>query len=227
MFKSTAFDFPGEPMNFSAIFARVAIVAAALTLAACGGKATFPVTGTVTGLLYSGLTLSTNGMSLTVDKDAKTFSFPNTLSYGDVYNVLVATQPQHQTCNTVDPTTGRETGTDTAGRLASVSIVVTCAINSRNIGGNITVVDKAGNAATLAALASNLVLTNGTAGGIVTIVPAATTATYVFGTQVAYNVSYGVTVLTQPTNAVCTVTNGAGVMADTDVTNIAVACQLT
>ena len=42
----------------------------ALTLAACGGKATFPISGTIVGLQYGGLVLSTNGMDLPVAANA-------------------------------------------------------------------------------------------------------------------------------------------------------------
>ena len=209
-------------MKFPTFSRSAALLALTCTLAACGGKATFPVTGTVTGLDYSGLVLSTNGMDLAVPAKATSFSFPNTLSYGEVYNVVQKVAPLHQSCTTVDPLTGRDTGTDTTGRLASVSIILTCAINTYTIGGTISVLNKDGSAGALAA--NELVLTNGSAGGTVTPVAGATTFT--FGTNVAYNVSYGVSVLTQ-TNLNCTVTNGSGIMGDAAITNIAVACTRT
>ncbi|MDB5961875.1 MAG: hypothetical protein JWP59_3169 [Massilia sp.] len=208
-------------MTFSTFLRPAALLAVALTLASCGGKATFPVTGTVSGLLYDGLVLSTNGMDVAVPAKATSFSFPNTVSYGEVYNVVQKTPPQHQSCVTVDPTTGRETGTDTAGRLQSVSIIVTCATNAYTIGGTISVVNKDGTAGTLAD--SELQLTNGSTGG--TVVAAAGATTFTFSNPVAYNVSYGVTVLAAPSNAVCTVANGTGVMGDAAITNISVTCQ--
>jgi hypothetical protein len=180
-------------------------LAIALGLAGCGGTATFPVNGTVTGLAYDGLVLTTNGMDATVPKAATTFTFPNTLSYGDVYNVTVKAAPAHQGCVVSN-------GADSAGHTASINVAVSCAINAFTIGGTITGLKSAG-----------LVLTNGSAGG--TALPAATDTTFTFGLPVPYNTSYGVSVLTQPATEVCSVTqNGTGIMGDVAISNIVVAC---
>ena len=197
-------------------FLRPAIaLALALSLASCGGKASFTVGGTIAGLSYPGLVLSTNGMNLPVNAGATSFSFPNSLSYGDVYNVVATTQPQHQTC-TVGPfqdAAGHlfQGATDTAGRLTTINIGVSCVLNSYAIGG------------TIAGLTSDgLVLTNGSSGGTVAPLAGATGFTLA---AVPYGVSYGVTVLTQPANDVCTVSpNGTGVMGDAAVGDIAVSC---
>lgn len=200
------------------IFMRPAIaLALALSLAACGGKATFPVNGTITGLSYDGLVLSTNGMNLAVPANATSFSFPNSLSYGEVYNVVQATPPLHQTCTvaTVAYTDANgnvlTAGSDTAGRLSSINIGVSCALNTFGLSGNITGLTSDG-----------LMLTNGSTGG--TVAPVAGSTTFVLP-NVAYGVSYGVTVLNQPANDVCSVSpNGTGVMADAAVADIAVTC---
>lgn len=201
-------------------FLRPAIaMAIALSVAGCGGKASFPITGTVFGLQYTGLVLSTNGMTLAVNPPATTFAFPNTLSYGEQYDVIVVptSQPQHQTCSIMAPqldSTGRAytAGKDTAGRVSTINIGVSCALNAYTIGGNITGLTSDG-----------LVLTNGSSGG--TVAPLTGVATFTFATAVSYNTSYGVTVLTQPANDVCSVTaNGTGVMGDAAVANIEVKC---
>jgi hypothetical protein len=209
-------------MTISPFLRRALAVSLALTLAACGGKATFPINGTITTttdanavvtstLLYNGLVLTTNGMDLSVPAGAKTFSFPNTISYGDVYNVTIKTPPAHQNCTTIDQSTALETASGTAGRLASINIALTCYLNTYTIGGTVSGLTSDG-----------LVLTNGTAGGTATIPNAATS--YVFATSVTYGSSYGVTVLTQPANNVCTVSNPSGVMGDALVSNINVTC---
>jgi hypothetical protein len=191
-------------------FMRPAIaLAIALGLAGCGGKASFPIKGTVEGLSYDGLVLSTNGMDLAVAKNATTFSFPNSLSYGDVYDVKIvglAHQPAHQSCVV-------HNGADTAGRLTSIDVVVQCVLNQYTIGGKI------GGALTSAGLE----LTNGSAGGKL-VVPAGAT-TFTFANPVPFSVSYGVTVLTQPEKETCSVTsNGTGVMGDKLVDDIEVTC---
>lgn len=192
------------------------LLALALSLSACGGKASFPITGIVTGLSYDGLVLSTNGMDLPVGKSATSFAFPNSLSYGDVYHVLPSHQPDHQTC-TVGAFVGPNgevlsNGNDTAGRLSAINIGVACTLNSYTIGGSISGLTSDG-----------LVLTNGSVGG--TVAPLAAATTFTFSNSVAFGSSYGVSVLTQPASETCSVSaNGTGLMGDAAVTNIVVSC---
>jgi RNase P/RNase MRP subunit p29 len=188
-------------------FIRPAIaLALALALAGCGGgKASFPINGTVSGLTYSGLVLTTNGMDLAVAPAQTQFRFANSLSYGDGFNVTVKTQPAHQTCTILNG------GNDSAGHTAAINVVVQCSTNAAAIGG------------TISGLTSNgLVLTNGSTGG--SIAPAAGSTTFTLP-SVQFNVTYGVTVATQPANDVCSVSpNGTGVMTDAAITDIAVTC---
>lgn len=193
----------------------VLALALALSLSACGGgKATFAIAGTVTGLRFPGLVLTTNGQDVavspgtvtgTIIPDA-TFQFPKQLEYGDQYDVSIKAYPAHQVCS-ITPQYAK----DTAGRLASINIPVACALGQHNIGGTIAGLTVDG-----------LVLTNGSDGGTITAAKDATTFT--FAGQVVYGVTYGVTVLTQPTGLVCSVANGTGTMADADVSTIAVTC---
>ena len=177
-------------------------LALALGLAGCGGKATFPISGTVLGLAYNGLVLSSNGMDLPIAAGSTSFSFPSTLSYGDVYAVTVASstaQPLHQTCQVVN-------GSDTAGRLASINVGIVCALNQRSITARINGLTTDG-----------LILTNGSAGG--TVAPPMGTTSATFGTLVPYSITYGVTVLQQPAGFTCIVAaNGTGTMGDDPVT---------
>ena len=196
----------------SSLMRPALVLALALSLASCGGKAGFTVAGTVSGQLYSGLVLTTNGMDVTVDPPVApvttaAFSFPNQVSYGDVYNVTVKQQPLHQTCAPVSAALA----TDTAGRLAQISVPFTCALNAYAISGTVTGLTVDG-----------LVLANGSTGGSTTL---ATGATAFALPAVTFGVTYGVTVLTQPAGLVCSVSpNGTGVMGDAAVTYIAVTC---
>ncbi len=200
-------------MNFIKTIVRpAALLAVTLALAACGGKAGFTISGTVNGLTYDGLVLTTNGMDLAVKGGATSFSFPNSISYGDIYNVTAKAQPAHQSCTPTDPR--GQPATDSAGHTAGINIIVTCTTNSFTIGGSVSGLSTEG-----------LVLTNGTAGGTVAIVSTATT--YTFLNPVTYGQSYGVTILTQPANAVCTLANPTGVMGDAAVTNVNVTCVAT
>lgn len=189
-------------------FLRPALaLALALGLSACGGSAKFTVNGTVTGQAYPGLVLTNNGTDLPIAVGATTFSFPGSLEYGDTYNVQVKTNPPHQTC---EP--NAQYNSDTAGRTATINVPIRCLTNTFSLGGKVT-----------GLTADGLVLTNGTAGGTVTVAKGA--AGFIFAVPVAFGQSYGVTVLTQPTGQNCTVTNGIGEMGDAKVENIQVTCN--
>lgn len=213
----------------SSLMRPAIMLALALSLASCGGKAGFTVAGTVTGLQYKGLVLTTNGMDLAVDPapppvppattiTTVNFSFPNQISYGDVYDVTVKPehQPLHQTCGP----TSAVLATDTAGRLAQINVPFTCSLNSYTIGGTIGVRNADGTVSALTA--DGLVLANGSTGGAITLNKGATAFTL---SNVTYGVTYGVTVQTQPAGLVCSVdSKGTGVMGDAAVTDIAVSC---
>jgi hypothetical protein len=184
-----------------------------LGLSACGGKASFPINVTVSGLQYPGLVLSTNGMDLAVSPPATagapvTASFPKPIEYGEEFMVLVKTQPPHQSCTT-NPLD--RSWHNTAGLLAVINAQVSCALVANSIGGPITGLK-----------ADSLVLTNGSTGGTLTLAKDATT--YAFP-AVQFGTTYGISVLTQPTGQVCTVgPNGTGTMGDTAVADIALTC---
>jgi len=229
-------------MKFSLARGAIAL-AATLTLASCGGgKATFPINVNVTGVIYPGLVLSTNGQDLVINPPAKAGDpvnavFPNEIEYGQTYDVIPKGQvststavvlgqnPKHQTCSPATeypynlPTYG------TAGQLASIQIYYVCAINTYPLTGVVKGLTTDG-----------LVLTNGSNGAI-SVAKAVDASSVATGADVAfamnpvvYNNTYGVTVLTQPTGQTCTVANGVGTMDDAaeaagGVTNLVVTCQ--
>ncbi|MCD2514814.1 hypothetical protein LQ564_00625 [Massilia sp. G4R7] len=196
----------------------------ALALASCGGgdDDKFTVQGTVIGLKYSGLVLQNNGsQDLTVNPpasgDTVSFSFPNKIEYGDVYTVSIKSQPLHQTCGAA-----REAPlslSDTAGRLSSINAIISCALNEKPVGGTITGLTKD---------TTGLVLANGSNTGTYSPTLEAITADkpflYSLPVQVAYGVTYSVTVITQPVGRFCTVQNAAGTMGDAEITNVNVNC---
>ncbi len=190
------------------------LLALALGLAGCGGKAKFTVGGTVTGLQYPGLTLINGGETLAVSPAAGAtaatvinYSFPKQIDYGEAYNVGFGSLPAHQTCSY--GTLARPS--DTAGRLASIDIPIVCSLIVKSV------------VVTVTGAPTGLVLTNGSSGTATVTATDATTTTS-FG--VPYGNSYGITVLTQPTDGkTCTVSNGVGVMGDDDITDtVTVAC---
>lgn len=191
--------------------ALLVVLIAALT--ACGGKATFDVAGTVTGLQYEGLVLANlkNSDTVTVAKGATTtatFRMPSTIEYGTEYQVAIKTQPAHQTC--VIPEFAAK---DTAGRLASIDIPVSCEVNQYAIGGTVT-----------GLTADGLVLVNGSTDRVAIAKDA---PSYAFPGLVQFGSIYTVGVLTNPTGLKCTVVRGVGTMGtagDKAVTDINVSC---
>ena len=185
-----------------------------LGLSACGGKASFPIGVTVTGLQFPGLVLSTNGMDLAVSPPANpgdpvTVNFPKSIEYGEVYNIVPTTMPAHQNCSATNGITSSLN--NTAGLLAVINGQMSCALVAISVGGPVT-----------GLTADGLVLTNGSTGGTLTVVNGATS--YAFP-AVSFGTTYGITVLTQPTGQVCTVgPNGSGTMGDNPVVDIAITC---
>jgi len=195
----------------------------ALALASCGGgdDDKFTVAGVVSGIQYPGLVLQNNGgQDLAVPVPAKagddvTFSFPNKIEYGDTYSVAIKAQPAHQTCQVSD--LAPYSLSDTAGRLSSIDVRLSCALKSYNIGGTITGLTKDN---------TGLIISNGTGGGFTPatdVLTAAVPFKYIVDV-VPYNVTYGVVIVKQPVGRFCTVSNGVGVMGDATVENININC---
>jgi len=176
-----------------------ALLALAIGLTACGGKASFTVGGPVTGLIYDGLVITnvTNGDTKAVPKPlaaaagATTFALDKSLDYGQTYDVRISAQPEHETCTLFG-------GADTAGRLSVINITVTCAVQQFTIGGTVSGLRSVLDTTTK----TGLVITNG-ADKLALELDGA----YVMPAKVAYAQSYGVSIVTQPTGKTCTVSN--------------------
>jgi hypothetical protein len=176
-----------------------------LSLAACGGSSSGPpltLSGTVSGLTTSGLSLTTLGVNLEVSAGATTFTFGPILSDEVAYDVTIPDQPSGQLCTVTN-------GSGTATTANITNVVVTCSNKTFNIGGKISGLTVAG-----------LVLANGSD----TLSVPAGAPSFTMPTAVAYGSAYDVTVASQPAGLTCDVTDGAGTIAASPVTNISVTC---
>lgn len=186
----------------------VMLLALALGLSACGGKATFEIKGTVWGLKYGNVRLTdrSNGEKIVVEPPTGTattssFRFPKTLEYGAVYDVAIVDetedQPAHQDCQVLN-------GKETAGRLSEIDIVVRCTVDTHSVKGAIN------------GDATGLVLVNGSEGKFT--VPNSTTTSYAFP-GIEYGKSYSIGILTPATSGKTCTLSGApgGEMKDEDV----------
>jgi hypothetical protein len=160
----------------------------------------FVVSGSVTGLVGSGLTMQNNGAdNLLVT--GSSFSFPTEVTGS--YSVTILAQPDGQTCNVSN-------GSGVAASDASdiTNVVVTC-LNNYTVGGSVTGLTGAG-----------LVLQNNGGDDLIR----SNNGAFVFAATLPLtNTAYSVTIKTQPAGQSCSVANGVGT-AIGNVSNISVDC---
>ncbi|MCC7679419.1 hypothetical protein JAB5_23730 [Janthinobacterium sp. HH103] len=183
----------------------IAALLLTLGLAACGGKASYDVSGTVSNLNTEGLVLVNGGDPLPIKAGQTSFTFGKRIDYGTDYNITVQTQPAHMTCTVSG-------GTGSAGHYVSIQASVSCARNAYTVGGTVT-----------GLTADGLVLINGNAQTTV----AKGSTTFTLASPVADGDKYGISVFTQPTGLKCTVApnTGVGVMGEANVTTVQIACN--
>jgi hypothetical protein len=168
--------------------------------------ATYTIGGTVSGLTGTGLVLQDKGgNNLTVSANG-TFTFSNSVTGGEAYDVTVLTQPTGQSCTVSNPS-----GTATAN---VTNVQVSCSTlpaTTYTIGGTVSGLTGAG-----------LVLQDN-GGNNLTV---SANGPFTFSNSVAGGATYSVTVSTQPTGQRCAVTNGNGT-ASANVSNVQVTCTTT
>jgi hypothetical protein len=188
------------------LLAALSACGSSKNMGTCGGcENPYSVTGTVTGLVGTGLVLRDNGSDDLAISANGPFTFATLLATSVLYNVSVYTQPSNpsQTC-VVSNAQGVWGGTSTVP-------TVNCTTDQHTIGGTVS-----------GLTGSGLVLQNN--GGNDQSIAVA--GAFKFSGPVASGASYMVTVLSEPSAPaqVCTVANGSGVVGATDVTSVAVNC---
>jgi 6-phosphogluconolactonase (cycloisomerase 2 family) len=197
-------------------------VAVMLSLSACGGGGggggggnpnppqpapTFNVSGSVTGLAGSGLTLQNNGGSVIAVPADGQFTAAAAATSGTAYNVTVATQPTNpsQMC-----TVANGAGTVAA---AVTNIAVTCTTTTFTISGMVS-----GLVGTGLSLQNNATNT----------LSITQNGAFTFIAPVASGTPYAVSVLTSPAapSQTCVVANGSGTMGASAISNVAVTCTV-
>jgi len=168
---------------------------------------TFTIGGSVSGLLGTGLALKLNGgAALPISADG-TYVFPTALADASVYTVMISAQPSGptQTCALANAN-----GTLTGANVANVNVTCIGGGTTFTVGGNVSGLTGSGLVLSLNAGAQT--------------VPVAANGAFTFPTALANGSAYAVTVGTQPSSQVCSVTNGSGTISGANVTNVAVAC---
>ena len=176
-----------------------------LGLAACGGKASYDVSGTVSNLNNNGLILANSGEELPIAAGQTSFTFKKRIDYGTDYNITFKQQPAHMTCSISG-------GSGSAGHYINISAAVSCSQNTYSVSGTISGLTVDG-----------LVLINGN----VTTTVAKDAKTFTLNGAVADGTTYGVGVSTQPKGLLCVVQpgTGAGTMGSANVTTVQIACN--
>jgi hypothetical protein len=169
---------------------------------------TFAVGGSVAGLLGTGLVLRNNGADPVEIESDGGFMFPREIASGATYNVTVATQPTNpvQSCSI-------ENATGTVGSADIENVTVNCTTSRFSLGGSVSGLAGAG-----------LVIANGAEQLAVSA-----NGRFDFPTSLSSGAPYDVTIVTQPSSPTqtCAVSNGAGVVAGNNISNIAIACTTT
>lgn len=159
------------------------------------------VGGTVTGLgAGKTITLTLNG-STDLAVTTSNFQFPTVLTTGQLYSVIIKTQPTGQTCS-ISNSSG------TAANANVTNVAVAC-VNNVTIGGNLSGLNASG----------SVTLTLNGGGDLVR----STNGAFTFAGTVPDTQAFSVVVKTQPIGQTCSVSNGNGTAAG-NVTNIAVVC---
>jgi len=184
---------------FITLFLAVVLVSCSKT------TAKYSVGGTVKGL--SGTLVLTNNTAddLTLKANG-VFTFKTTLENNVDYAVTVKTQPSGQTCTVAY-------GTGTISKANVTNIAVTCAA----AGHTYTV------AGTLSGLGLSKTLVIRNNGGDDLSLTA--DGTFTFSTAIANGAAYGVDVYKRVADQNCLITNGSGIIAGANVTNVTIVCD--
>jgi hypothetical protein len=172
------------------------------TATATTPTATYSIGGSVSGLSGSVVLQNNGGGDLTVSTNGP-FTFAAQLTGGATYAVTVKTNPSGQTCSVSN-------GSGTVGSTNVTNVAVTCVTTpTYSVGGSVS------------GLSGTVVLQDN--GGDDLSVTA--TGSFVFATKLVSGAAYVVTVETNPSGQTCSVSNGSGTVAATNVTNVTVTCS--
>jgi hypothetical protein len=178
----------------------------------CGLLGPYPVNVTVSGINSGTISFSNNSTDVISNKTNGTYTFANQLNYGQNYNLLITSLPTEHDC-TLSSSTGTVIG------ITNVNIV--CTPRSKTLGGSYSGIDIAATETVQLEVASlngtNTKTLNGVTGGAST--------SFSFDNSLKYGQSYDVKILSQPSNKICTITNGSGQILG-NVNTISVACSV-
>lgn len=207
-------------MKLSYVGALVALTLASL-LTACGGKAQYTVQGSLSGVTLDGLIIKNGGTEMKIAPGATSFAFPNQIDYGAEYNIEIVQSPPTLTC-VVSGAKG------TAGYTVAIGAAISCSPRPYTVGGLydglVPPVDSTNTSATRI-----VTLINGSNSTVDVSSGTATVPTPSGGftvTSLNNGDVYSVSILKQPSDMVCTLSNASGVIRAENISNINLSCKL-
>jgi YVTN family beta-propeller protein len=194
------------------VLPRVADISAAPSLAAARAivddaideqSATWPVAGTIEGLVANGLKLTQGGESIELAAAAKAFSFAQPLRAGASYQIGILSQPSGQSCS-IDQAAG------TVSADLDQRIVVRCLLTPGQLSGTVS-----------GLAAPGLVLANGASELPIPM----GAASFRFETAINAGSNYEVRVAQHPAAQFCSISRALGTMTPGGVNNVEVTCS--
>jgi N-acetylneuraminic acid mutarotase len=169
----------------------------------CGDN-DYNVQATVSGLLsgYSVVLLNNGGDALTVTADGGPYDFATPVASGSPYDVTVQTVSAGQTCS-ISNGSGTIAG-------SNVTATVSCAAIDYSIGGSVT-----------GLLSGRSIVLEDNNTNLTTV---SSNTTFTFSTKIASGSGYAVAISTSPVGQTCSVSNGSGTVAASNVTNVVINC---
>jgi len=169
----------------------------------CGDN-DYNVGATVSGLLSgnSVVLLNNGGDALTVTVNGGPDEFSAPVAAGSTYDVTVQSVTAGQTCG-VSNGSGTITG-------SNVTASISCTANDYSIGGSVT-----------GLLSGRSIVLEDNSTNLTTV---SSNTTFTFSTKIASGSGYAVAISTLPVGQTCSVTNGSGTVAASNVTNVVINC---
>ncbi len=173
----------------------------------CGGTQgttttpTYTISGTITGLSGTVVLQNLGEDDLTITADG-TFTFSTELADAAAYAVTVLTQPDGQVCSISD-------GTGVVATADVSTITIVCSSTTYTVGG------------TISGLSGTVVLQNNSTDDLTLTADGA----FTFTTVVADGGGYEVSVKTQPSTQICSVSSGNESINGANVTNVSIVCS--
>ena len=197
---------PGTPNQICVVSSGSGTIAASnvTNVAITCTTVQYTIAGTVSGLAGTGLVLQNNaGDNLSITANGS-FTFATSIDDGSDYAVTILTQPGNpvQTCSVTNGS-----GTVSGANVTNVSL--SCTTNTYSFSGTVSGLTGTG-----------LVLQNN--GGDNLSITA--DGSFSFATALADTSTYAVTVNTQSSGQICSVSNGSGTLAGSNITNVLVSC---